>query len=196
MVEVIELLQSEWNVVIVTFTTDASGESRKAQKLLLACYTYLVCPDCFSHQVWHFCPENCMGWFFWKVNLVVRDYFKVETIFIDFSKAACELITWLRSKTYVLAQLQEVQVHSGKTPLSVIRAALTRWTAHYLAFSWLLALQHPLKSLVNHDAMADPDKHILNPSGGSVANRRKANEMIAIIENPAFWHALARYESK
>jgi hypothetical protein len=44
--------------------------------------------------------------------------------------------------------------------------------------------------------MADPDKRNLNPSGGSVANRRKANEMIAIIENPTFWHALARYESK
>ena len=51
MVEVIEELRSEWNVNVVAFTTDASGESRKARKMLLAHFPYLVCPDCFAHQV-------------------------------------------------------------------------------------------------------------------------------------------------
>jgi hypothetical protein len=51
MVEVIEQLRSEWGVTVVAFTTDASGESRKARKMLLACYPHLVCPDCYAHQV-------------------------------------------------------------------------------------------------------------------------------------------------
>ena len=51
MVEVIGRLQSEWNVVVVAFTTDASGESRLARKMLLVQFPHLVCPDCFAHQV-------------------------------------------------------------------------------------------------------------------------------------------------
>ena len=42
--------------------------------------------------------------------------------------------------------------------------------------------------------MAAPDKKILVPSGGSAANKRKAREMIATIEDPVFWHSLARCE--
>ncbi|KAH9028010.1 hypothetical protein EDB84DRAFT_1588968 [Lactarius hengduanensis] len=51
MLEVLGRLQSEWKVTVVAFTTDASGESRKARKLLLARFPHLVCPDCFAHQV-------------------------------------------------------------------------------------------------------------------------------------------------
>lgn len=130
--------------------------------------------------------------FNFKVNLVVGDYFKVETIYVEHSKMACELIGWLRSKTFILAHLREIQIQSGKLALSVIRAVLSRWTAHYLAFRRLLELQHPLRALVNRDAMAPPDQQILSPSSGTAANKRKAHEMKEIIENSGFWHSLAR----
>lgn len=129
-----------------------------------------------------------------KVNLVVGDYFKVETIYVAHSKLACELIGWLRSKTYVLAHLREVQVQSGRQPLTVIRAVLTRWMAHYLAFKRLLELQHPLQALVTHDAIAPADQHYLIPPGSTTANKKKAHEMIAVIRNASFWHSLARCE--
>ncbi len=129
------------------------------------------------------------------MNLVVGDYFKVETIYVKHSKMACDLIGWLRSKTYVLACLRDVQTRSGKPPLTVIHAVLTRWTAHYLAFRRLLELRYALQNLVNHDAMAPTDQQILCPSGSSVANRRKAHEMIATIEDASFWHSLARCET-
>ncbi|KAH9015497.1 hypothetical protein EDB84DRAFT_1567670 [Lactarius hengduanensis] len=122
MLEVLGRLQSEWKVTVVAFTTDASGESRKARKLLLARFPHLVCPDCFAHQV----------------NLIVGDYFKAESIYVKHSKMASDLISWLCSKTYILARLREVQTQSGKPPLTVICAVLTRWTAHYLAFKRLL----------------------------------------------------------
>ena len=51
MVDVIEELRSQWDINVVAFTTDASEESRKARKMLLACFPHLVCPDCYAHQV-------------------------------------------------------------------------------------------------------------------------------------------------
>ena len=110
------------------------------------------------------------------------------------AKLACDLIAWLWSKTYILAQVREVQGQSGQHPRSVICAILTRWTAHYLAFSRLLELQHPLKVLVNQDAMAEPDKKILVPSSRSKVNKQKVRDMVAIIEDGAFWHTLAWYD--
>ena len=51
MVDVIEELRSQWDVNVVAFTTNASGESKKARKMLLARFPHLVCPDCYAHQV-------------------------------------------------------------------------------------------------------------------------------------------------
>ncbi len=51
MIEVVKHLQSEWKVIVVAFTTDTSGKSQKARKMLLTCFPHLVCPDCFAHQV-------------------------------------------------------------------------------------------------------------------------------------------------
>lgn len=61
MPEVLEILRKEWGVEPIVFTTDASGESRKARRLLLQLMPYLIVPDCYAHQI----------------NLIVGDYFKV-----------------------------------------------------------------------------------------------------------------------
>jgi hypothetical protein len=127
-----------------------------------------------------------------KVSLIVGDYFKVETVYIKHSKMACDLISWLHSKTYVLARLRDVQTQSRRSPLTVIHAVLTRWTVHYLAFRRLLELHRPLQVLMNQDTMASSDQKVLCPSGSTVANKRKAIDMIAIIDDSSFWHSLAR----
>ena len=127
------------------------------------------------------------------MNLIVGDYFKTETTFVQYSKMACDLISWLRSKTYVLAGLRDIQIQSGKMPLTAIRPVITRWTAHYLAFRCLLELKLPLWALINQDAMAPSGQQILVPLGSMAANKRKAREMVAIIENPTFWLSLDRY---
>jgi len=129
------------------------------------------------------------------VNLIVGDYFKVKTIYVKHSKMACELISWLCSKTFLLARLRDIQIQNGRPAVAVLRAVLTRWTAHYLAFKHLLDLQHPLQALVNHDTMAPTDQHILSPPGLTAANKKKAREMTAIIEDASFWHSLARCET-
>jgi hypothetical protein len=49
--EVLEKLRTEWNVIVVGFTSDASGESRKARKMLLQSRPELIVLDCYAHQV-------------------------------------------------------------------------------------------------------------------------------------------------
>ena len=91
---------------------------------------------------------------------MVGDYFKVSEaqVFVTCTKHATELITWLQSKTQVLAMLRDIQKginlanpSASHRILSVIQAILTRWTAHYLAYHRLLDLINPLKILVAHE---------------------------------------------
>ena len=77
-----------------------------------------------------------------QINLVVGDIFTSDSDLLEYTDSAAEFITWLRSKTFVL----------GKLPYAVLRAVLTRWTAHYNAYRRLLELYIPLKLLVDHDA--------------------------------------------
>ncbi|KAK6978267.1 hypothetical protein R3P38DRAFT_2393789, partial [Favolaschia claudopus] len=51
MLEVLDTLEKEWGLVPIGFTTDASGESRKARRLLLQLRPWLICPDCYAHQI-------------------------------------------------------------------------------------------------------------------------------------------------
>ena len=44
-------IKSNWHVSVIAFTSDASGESRKARLLLLAKRPDLVVLDCYAHQV-------------------------------------------------------------------------------------------------------------------------------------------------
>ena len=74
--------------------------------------------------------------------------------------------------------------------LSVIRAVLTCWTAHYLAFRRLLDLRITLDILVKQERERGNDAKIVT---GDAASRRKAKEMIELIDDPLMWHTLARY---
>ena len=75
-----------------------------------------------------------------QTNLIVGDFFKSDTEFLQYTDKATELIGWLRGKTYILALLREVQQTNSLHVLAVIRAVLTRWTAHYLAYRRLLEI--------------------------------------------------------
>ena len=96
------------------------------------------------------------------------------------------LITWLRSKTQVLALMRDIQERmprDGITQvLSVIRPVATRWTAFFLAYMRLLQLLWVLQLLVQLYR-----NRLLS---GKAASRRKAQEMIVIIERLEFWHGL------
>ena len=49
--EVITMVQDEWGAIVVAIVMDASGECRKAQRLLGRKYPHIIVLDCYSHQV-------------------------------------------------------------------------------------------------------------------------------------------------
>ncbi|KAI6145407.1 hypothetical protein BKA82DRAFT_3981667, partial [Pisolithus tinctorius] len=69
-------------------------------------------------------------------NLIVGDLFKARDDYTVYGDMAQDLITWLCSKTHVLALLQEIEIQTvtyGKT-LTILRPVLTHWTSHFLAY--------------------------------------------------------------
>ena len=88
--------------------------------------------------------------------------------------------------------IRRVRVEANLSALSVIRAVLTRWTAHYLAYRCLLELRPALESVVANDAMQsrDQDKTVIT---GDAKAKEKSRQMVAIIKDRAFWHSLTRY---
>jgi hypothetical protein len=124
-----------------------------------------------------------------QINLVVGDYFKSDSNFLVYSKLADALIKWLRSKTYILGLIQNIQRDTNGRILSVIRAVLTRWTAHYLAYRRLVELRPAPESIIAADAMR-PKSDLVK---GDRKAKTKAREMLRVIRNPSFWFALVRY---
>jgi hypothetical protein len=96
---------------------------------------------------------------------------------------ATELIAWLRSKTRILSYL----------PLAVLRAILTRWTAHYTSFVRLLTLSSDLIIIANKDLAMIPQDLAVNGVmiTGDRAAQVKARKMVDVIKNPVFWQKIA-----
>lgn len=111
---------------------------------------------------------------------------------MEFVDTADDLITWLRSKTSVLAQISEA-CHSlgGNIPTSVIRAVITRWTAHYLAYHRLLTLRPALMIVVTNDAARVDSRLGSKIITGNAAAKAKAGRMVEVIKNQQFWTSLA-----
>jgi hypothetical protein len=115
-----------------------------------------------------------------QINLVVGDYFKAEQEFLVCADKATELISWLRSKTLVLALLRQAQIDAtGGHAKAVIRAVITRWTAHYLAYRRLLELKPTLMSVVFADeARRDDQKQIVT---GDTKAKAKALDPVVLL---------------
>ena len=73
--------------------------------------------------------------------------------------------------------------------LTLIRVVITRWTAHFLAFKWLLDLKWVLDHLIQNDELLPPKDQCLTASDSKAC--KKAKKMIALIKNSEFWHSIA-----
>ena len=77
----------------------------------------------------------------------------------------------------------------GNVPSSVIRVVITRWMAHYLAYSRLINLRPTLMVITTNDSARIQSRlgsHIIT---GNVAAKNKAERMIAAIVDPRFWNS-------
>jgi hypothetical protein len=111
---------------------------------------------------------------------------------ISYANKANDLISYLRSRTQVLAKIRQIQEidqeHNSvkKKILLPIRPVVTRWTAHYSAYERLLQLRWVLESLVRKES----DQPLLIT--GTSRAREKAQEMIRIILDANFWHQILK----
>ncbi|KAI0084021.1 ribonuclease H-like domain-containing protein, partial [Irpex rosettiformis] len=88
---------------------------------------------------------------------------------------------------YVLIHIQ-TRLKPGLAPLSVIRAVLTRWTSHFLAYRRLLQLQTSIMTLLELDEAAAESQLIT----GSAVAKAKATEIISHLKDDRFWAAIRR----
>ena len=108
-----------------------------------------------------------------------------------FVDLADELITWLRSKTSILALISDAcKSVSGVTASSVIRAVITRWTAHYLAYRRLITLRPALMMVVTNDSAQTQYNGVSKLVTGNLAARNKAERMVKAITDNEFWESL------
>ena len=127
---------TRWSIRLVAFVSDNSGESLAARNIIAQKIPGLLIFPCYAHQI----------------NLIVGDYFnKCGAAFLEYIKEAEKLITWMQSKTFVLAMLRDIQLCSRRHMLTVLRAVITHWTAHYFSIRCLLKICSDLTILIMED---------------------------------------------
>ena len=60
-----------------------------------------------------------------QINLVVGDYFGIDSFILEYIEKALELITWLQSKIIVLGLLNKNQCETNSCILTILHAMLT-----------------------------------------------------------------------
>ncbi|KDQ10782.1 hypothetical protein BOTBODRAFT_177857 [Botryobasidium botryosum FD-172 SS1] len=171
--EILDSIQKEWGVKIVAFTLTRRASPGKLTGSL---------------------RTNAPGlWYLivMPISLIVGDYFKANPMFKHAAEQATTLINWLRSRTFMLSLLRSAQLDLYNRTMAIIRAIITRWTAHYLAFARLLETRYALNRIVSDDVAWDKSQLV----SGKAAVKEHASEAIAIISSPSFWFNIARCQS-
>lgn len=171
--EDIVFAQDHFGVTVIGWTTDDGPDGKKARRLLAIQQPHLILTVCWAHQI----------------NLVVGDLLSLADISVTISEAL-EVIKWFNAHSTALDLLRREQLLTSPdrtVPLALILPAITRWTAHFLAFSRLLFLAKAVQLCVmrHHDAL-------LVCAGRAQDAKRKAQEVMDIVGDKEFWTKLIR----
>lgn len=123
---------------------------------------------------------------------------KRSNTFTKCAEQATDLISWLRSKTFVLGILRDIQVAMNATKpiaerhvLTVICAVLTRWMSHFLAMRQLMELRATLTIMADQELdCPEAQWQIIT---GDTRSKKKAERMLKLIKNPIFWYQNEMY---
>ncbi|KAJ6618888.1 hypothetical protein B0H10DRAFT_1218947 [Mycena sp. CBHHK59/15] len=180
--DMIDRIELRYGCVIIYFTTDADGGSKKGRVLLGKKRPWLILPSCWAHQF----------------QLILGDYFKVNDMAAQIAEDATALIGWLNNHGKVRKIFDESQAviskdrNAGKIIiLAYLVANITRWTTHFVAFLRLFILQHALQLAVLQRRTAI----IAAEVGAATAKERQrleddAIKFCALIEDKSFWLGL------
>ncbi|KAJ7136219.1 ribonuclease H-like domain-containing protein [Mycena filopes] len=178
----IDRVELKYGCVVIYFTTDADGGSKKGRFLLGKERPWLILPSCWAHQF----------------QLILGDYFKVNDAAAGIAEEATGLIAWINNHGRVRKIFNKAQgivsqdQNAGKIIiLAYLVANLTRWTTHFTAFRRLWLLRRPLLLAVHQSRTAIIDAEV----GAAVSTegerlRQDAEKHCTLIEDPHFWSGL------
>ncbi|KAJ6576288.1 ribonuclease H-like domain-containing protein [Mycena sp. CBHHK59/15] len=134
----IDRVEVKYGCIIIYFTTDADGGSKKGRQLLGIKRPWLILPSCWAHQF----------------QLILGDYFKVNDMAAVIAEDATAIISWINNHGKVRKIFDEAQKtisldRLGKIIiLAYLVANITRWTTHFIAFCRLFLLRAALQLVV------------------------------------------------
>ncbi|KAJ6573333.1 ribonuclease H-like domain-containing protein [Mycena sp. CBHHK59/15] len=170
----IDRIELKHGCIVIYFTTDADGGSKKGRLLLGKIRPWLILPSCWAHQF----------------QLILGDYFKVYHFAAVIAEEATELIAWINNHSRQGSQWGIIIV------LAYLVANLTRWTTHFVAFMRIFILRQALQLAVlqNRTAIIEAEVGAATSTEGERL-REDAERMCARIEDTGFWHGLEMKDS-
>jgi hypothetical protein len=123
-----------------------------------------------------------------QVNLIVGDVFKLQTDLVNVMDDALDVVKWFNSHSRALGILQAEQADRGEAMLCLILPALTRWTSHYLSARRLLQLRNHLQVIALRRR-----EELRLVAGARREDTEKADRIIGLITQDAFWSRVERY---
>ncbi|KAJ6616617.1 ribonuclease H-like domain-containing protein [Mycena sp. CBHHK59/15] len=177
----IDRVEVKYGCIIIYFTTDADGGSKKGRQLLGIKRPWLILPSCWAHQF----------------QLILGDYFKVNDMAAVIAEDATAIITWINNHGKVRKIFDEAQKtisldRLGKIIiLAYLVANITCWTTHFIAFCQLFLLRAALQLAVlqNRSAIIAAEVGTATSTEG-VRLREDAERFCTLIEDSSFWSGL------
>ncbi|KAJ6600935.1 ribonuclease H-like domain-containing protein [Mycena sp. CBHHK59/15] len=177
----IDRVEVKYGCIIIYFTTDADGGSKKGRQLLGIKHPWLILPSCWAHQF----------------QLILGDYFKVNDMAAVIAEDATAIISWINNHGKVRKIFDEAQKtisldRLGKIIiLAYLVANITRWTTHFIAFCRLFLLRAALQLAVlqNQSAIIAAEVGTATSTEG-VHLREDAERFCTLIEDSLFWSGL------
>ncbi|KAJ6498527.1 ribonuclease H-like domain-containing protein [Mycena vitilis] len=178
----IDRVEEKYDCIVIDFTTDAAGGSKKGRILLSKQRPWLILPSCWAHQF----------------QLILGDYFREHDEAAILAEEATGLICWLNNHGKVRKIFDEAQAtisrdrNAGKVVvLSYLVANLTRWTTHFVAFKRLSNVSQALKLAVMQKLTSIVAAEV-GAATYAEAERLTADakKYCKLIEDASFWSGL------
>lgn len=110
---IIDRVEGKYHCIVIYFTTDSNGGSKKERKDLAKRRPWLLVPSCWAHQVSDLCCQSAHSELMsWQFQLILCDYFKVYEFAREIAKSATSLISWLNNHGKVRKMFNKAQAQS------------------------------------------------------------------------------------
>lgn len=159
---IIDLIETKYKCIIIYFTTDSDGSSKKGcskAKTMATCPFMLGTPgEILKPAV----LVREVGLIVLKFQLVLGNYFRVYIFAAQIAESATDLIGWLNNhgKVHKMFDVSQAQIGLDQTGQSVVlvylTTNLTQWTTHCIVFIRLLHVHQDalkLKVMQHHSGL-------------------------------------------